>query len=178
MTVTDQDGKFSLYPEPGENFALVALHTELGFGFQRKEQFVQKPELRLSAWAGLECELKQNQPVQDQKEKQFVSLRTRIQNTEGLPDIYLDMYSSELPSEEGNLFRFRHIPSFYSTTITRGVPGHQGDQHFVPAATIELLPDETRQMSFGPLTPQQRAQLESSLRGMELHRKASEKAEK
>jgi beta-lactamase regulating signal transducer with metallopeptidase domain len=176
MTLTDHDGKFALYPAAKENFSLIALHPVAGFGYQRKEQFAQKPELRLAAWSGLECELKQDKPNQDEKVLQLVTLRTRIQNTDGLPDIYLNVYPGEAGTKKGNQFHFHHVPSFYSTAISRGIFANQGVTYHLPAATIELLPGETQQMSFGPLTPQQRARLESNRRMLEAPPKPVKKA--
>lgn len=176
MTRTDDDGKFAVYPAAGENFCLISLHPDTGIGFQRKEQFAQNRELRLAAWAGLECELKPDNLDEDQNQQQFVSLQTNIRNTEGLPQISLHTYPKNWQAPHGNKFQFAHIPPFFSTVISRGIPAPQGVTYHLTAATIDLLPTETRQMSFGPLTPQQRAQLESNRRRMEAPRRASDQA--
>lgn len=156
MTRTDSNGQFHFYPDGGWTYALMAVHPEFGFRLIYQKWFLEKHVVDLRAWACLECELKTVGA-----EKQFITLDTRIPEFPGLPDLSLGLDSvASRATKPGDKFHFRHVPAGYTTNIMRSFEGEQGTSYNVLAARVELLPGATRQMGFGPISEQQRQQLD------------------
>ena len=113
-----------------------------------------------------------------------MSLRTQIEATEAWPEIIFNQYWSDLPkSVQAEGFQYQQIPPINRTTISRSFRGQDGGSFSIPGASVNLLPGEIRELGLGPLSKQQRMQLnrmrESSRKRRELideKRKGQKKA--
>ncbi len=156
MTHSDAQGQFSLYPPKGVSFYVVAIHPKAGFNLARSSQFTTTGEVRLLAWATLVSKF-----AEEAGERQEASLRTRVRETDGFPEIVLTQYwvdlKQESPTDE---FRFTHVPPIFDTTISRDFRGLQGVSFGLPGATVGLMPGESRRLDLGPLSDKQREHLE------------------
>ena len=161
MAVSDDAGKFTLYPPHDTPYYVLAAHPGAGFALVTEEQFKNDRSIRLRAWAGLVV------GFDDPKHEQQVDLTTSISAFEGRPEISINQYGSELHREnETNEFHYGHIPSFYETTILRSLPTFSGGQASVSAAKVSILPGETRYLHLGAITPQQLNSIERLRTGM------------
>lgn len=155
MTLSDDKGQFALHPPKEVPYHVVVLHPKQGFALVRHEQFAEKREVTLLAWAQLVSKL-----MAEPGERQEASIRTTVRAEGGLPEIIFNQYWSDLERERPtDAFRYTHVPPIFATTISRDFLEEQGDSIGMPGATVELLPGESRQLGLGPLSDKQREQL-------------------
>ena len=156
MTDTDEQGRFSLYPPKNVNHYIVALHPDAGFAFRRSGQLVSSDDLKLMPWSSLVSEVAEEPGLE-----QRASLYTRVAQSEGWPEVLFNQHWVGLKIEEPTrVFAFTHVPPIFETTIERSFPVEQGVSLNLPGASVSLLPGETRSLGLGPLSEQQRKQLE------------------
>jgi hypothetical protein len=131
------------------------MHPEAGFSLVYDDSYKTDTTLKLMAWSGLVSKLK------DDKGEQQVDLTTSIKASDGKPEISLNQYWSDRNIEvEDRVFVYHGIPPIYDATVSRSFPSPDGGSTALPAATISLLPGETRTIEFGEITPQQREWLD------------------
>ncbi|MCL4192178.1 MAG: hypothetical protein KJZ87_10560, partial [Thermoguttaceae bacterium] len=155
MTLSDEDGRFALHPPKDSPFYIVVLHPKQGIALVRSEQFAKEREVRLLAWAELVTKL-----ADERGEQQEASIRTTVRAEDGYQEIIFNQYWVDLrQTRPTDAFRYTHVPPILATTISRDFPEEQGGSIGMPGATVELLPGESRQLDLGPLSGQQREQL-------------------
>lgn len=155
MTVSDEQGNYSLYPPQDTPYYVLAVHPEGGFSLVSSDSFLSDATLRLMAWSGLVSKLK------DEKGEQQVDLTTSIRASGGKPEISINQYWSDRRIEQKDrTFVYHRIPPIFDTTVSRSFPSPDGGATSLPAATVSLLPGETRTIEFGEITPQQREWLD------------------
>jgi len=165
MTRSDDAGEFVFHPPRDEAYYIIALHPDAGFALTADDQFAKAHQVRLSAWAGLISGFSK------EPEDQRASLRTRVPESDGRPEVVVNQYWSDLKKQEPTLvFRFTHVPPIYNTTISRDLPQKDGGSIGISGTSVGLLPGETRRVDLGPLSKQQRQQLNRTRRDSEIRR--------
>lgn len=155
MTLSDEEGRFALYPPKDSPFYIVVLHPKRGFALVRSEQFAKEREVRLLAWSELVTKL-----ADEPGEQQESSIRTTVRAEGAYPEIIFNPYWVDLRrARPTDAFRYTHVPQILATTISRDFPAEQGGSIGMPGATVDLLPGEARELGLGPLSDQQREQL-------------------
>lgn len=155
MTLSDEDGRFAVYPPKDSPFYIVVLHPKRGFALVRSEQFAKEREVRLLAWSELVTKL-----ADEPGEQQESSIRTTVRAEGAYPEIIFNQYWVDLKRPRpSDAFRYTHVPPILATTISRDFPEEQGGSIGMPGATVDLLPGEARELGLGPLSDQQREQL-------------------
>ncbi len=150
MTLSDALGTYTLYPPRDRPYYVLALHPQAGFSLVAAERVRTDPDIRLSPWGGIVTSL------EDAKNEQHADLKTKIEACEGRPEISIDQYWSDLQrKEKSRTFSFKHVPTIYRTSISRSFPSPDGGSTSLPAATVSLLPGETRRIDFGEVTKEQ-----------------------
>lgn len=175
MTLSDSRGQYALYPPPGEKYYLLAMHPEAGFTLVRSDQMPADGQIKLLPWAGLKTELGE---VPD--EIQTVNLTNRIEASAGWPEVVFNQYWDDLPQEmKDKGFVYNQIPPIYMANVNRSFRQPDGGGISLPGASVSLLPGEKRELGLGPLSKQQRAQLDSMRNfSRERRRKAEEQRNK
>jgi beta-lactamase regulating signal transducer with metallopeptidase domain/uncharacterized GH25 family protein len=155
MTHSSDKGHFALYPPKDQNFFIIAMHPDGGIGYSGMDQFNKDHNIHLLPWAGLLSEFSK------EPEKQEADIRTRIKQSGDIPGIEFIQYWIDLKKEQPTLrFGFTRIPPIVETTISRSISKMDGGAISLPGASVGLLPGETRRLDLGPLTEQQRQQLD------------------
>lgn len=150
LTHSDKNGKFSLYPPQDTPYYILAIHPQAGFTLVTDNQLRGDSNIILRAWGGIVTTLK------DPKNEQQADLTTSIEAYEGRPEITINQYWSDLKRpEKTRTFNFKHVPTIYSTSISRSFPSPDGGSTALPAASVSLLPGETRRIDFGEITKEQ-----------------------
>ncbi|MEZ6051102.1 MAG: carboxypeptidase regulatory-like domain-containing protein [Planctomycetaceae bacterium] len=169
LTLSDAKGAFSIYPPPGTNYSIIALHPDHGFTLIQETSLVNDHRVTLLPWGGIVAELS------EEPEQQVADLSTRISESDGRPEVVISQYWSDLKQEKPTLtFGFTHVPPIFDTTISRSFPTKDGGSTSVPGASVGLLPGETRRLDLGPLTKQQRERIEGTRKLMEQRQKQAE----
>jgi hypothetical protein len=155
LTRSGERGRFAIYPPKGQNFFLIALHPDGGIGFSGRNQFAHDHKIHLLEWAGLTSKFS------EEAEEQTAFLTTNISPSGDIPEINFTQGGSVLKKPQPPLlFSFTRVPPIFQTTISRGFSQKEGMSFSLPGASVGLLPGETRRLDLGPLTKQQRQQLE------------------
>ena len=155
MTRSNSSGQFDLYPPQGKKYYIVALHPEAGFALVRSDQVPADQKIKLQPWASLKTELDEVP-----NEIQTVSLDNYVKPDQGWPAIHFSQYWSELPQEvQQQGFVFNQIPPHFRLNINRNFKT-EGGGIVVVGDSINMLPGEKREIDLGPLSEQQRLQLE------------------
>ena len=155
MTTSDQAGQFQIEADSGVDYQLLIMHPEFGFRLISQESFLKNPEVILTSWGGLVIHL------DDPQQEQTVNLTTTIEATGDLPEIVINQYWSDLKMKaEAGAFSFGHVPVIFQTAISRSFQQDDGGSVSLNAASVSLLPGETRHFGIGPVTEQQKAQFE------------------
>ena len=151
MTHSGNQGRFSLFPPEHAEFYVVALHPTAGFGLEQRTALSDSGKIRLLPWATLVSRLDG-----ERGERQEASLRTRVAERDGLPEVIFNQYWNDLKKESpADTFRFTCVPPIFETTIDRDFPSEQGGSIGLPGATLNLLPGETRRLDLAPLSDKQ-----------------------
>jgi hypothetical protein len=159
MTYSDVAGRFVIYPPKDEPYYVIALHHDSGFSLTGDEGFIEDQQLRLLKWASL------TSGFSKEPEEQEASLRTRIAEAGGRPEIVFNQYWSDLKNKGPTLvFSFTHVPPIFDTMISRSFAQGEGTSISLPGASVSLLPGESRRLDLGPLSEQQRLQLDNHRR--------------
>ncbi|MCA9016015.1 MAG: carboxypeptidase regulatory-like domain-containing protein, partial [Planctomycetaceae bacterium] len=157
MTLSNAAGQFDLYPPADQKYYIMALHSEAGFALVRSDQLPSDQKFTLLPWAGLKTEL-----GEVPNETQTVDLTTQLEANAGWPAITFNQYWSDLPQEaQEQGFQYNQIPPLYQATINRSFKQPDGGGFSLPGASVSLMPGEKRELGLGPLSKQQRLQLES-----------------
>jgi hypothetical protein len=131
------------------------MHPDGGIGFSGQDQFNHNRKIQLLDWAGLVSQFS------EEPEKQNASLSTRVPPSGDIPEIVFAQYWSDMKMEQPTRrFGFTHVPPIFNTTISRSFSEKDGGSISLPGASVGLLPGETRRLDLGPLTEQQREELE------------------
>jgi len=155
LTRSSERGRFAIYPPKGQNFFLIALHPDGGIGSSGRNQFAHDHKIHLLEWAGLTSKFS------EEAEEQTAFLTTNISPSGDIPEINFTQGGSVLKKPQPPLlFSFTRVPPIFQTTISRGFSQKEGMSFSLPGASVGLLPGETRRLDLGPLTKQQRQQLE------------------
>lgn len=150
MTITDEIGKYSLYPPKDTPYYILAIHPEAGFAMFDHEQDATDTKIPLLAWGGIVTKL------EDPKNEQHADLSTTIESYDGKPEVVINQYWSDLNQKEKTReFRFLQVPPFRNTSISRSFPSPDGGSTSLSAATVNLLPGETRSIDFGEISQAQ-----------------------
>jgi RNA polymerase sigma-70 factor (ECF subfamily) len=158
VTDADATGGFALYPPKGLKYYVLALHPEFGISIVDNVTLANEPKVSLVPWASLETEL-QPQPGAVQ---QTVSLRTRLRENNGYPEIVFCQYWSDLNRNDStNVFRYSHVPSIYDTSVSRDFIEDDGGMMSTPMVSVSLLPGESRRVTIGPLSEKQQEYLKA-----------------
>ncbi|QDV20870.1 Regulatory protein BlaR1 [Gimesia panareensis] len=156
MTRSNSQGEFTLYPPAGKKYYIMALHPQQGFKFDSDDYFASQTEIKLLPWSGLKVNV-----AEVPGETQTVSLRTQVDARDGLPEISINQYWSDLPIEaQKQRFVYQQIPPINQTLISRMFQNKDGGGIGLAGVSVSLLPEEVREISLGPLSPQQAKQLE------------------
>ncbi|QDU52924.1 M56 family metallopeptidase [Gimesia panareensis] len=156
MVRSNSQGEFTLYPPAGEKYYIMALHPEQGFKFNTNDYFASQNEIKLLPWSGLKVNV-----AEVPGETQTVSLRTQVDARDGWPEISINQYWSDLPVEaQKQRFLYQQIPPINQTLISRMFQNKDGGGIGLAGVSVSLLPEEVREISLGPLSPQQAKQLE------------------
>ncbi len=170
ITDSDAEGRFALYPPKDVPYYVAAIHPELGFALVADEQFSGAGKVALLKWAGLASTLDQEPDLEEQ-----ASLSTRIAESGGRPEIFFDQSWEDLKEEDAKaVFQYAHVPPFHDTIIRRSIPVGEGTSISLPAASVSLLPGETRTLGLGQLSEQQRKQLEQYRKDLEKRRQSAD----
>lgn len=178
MTLSNSSGQFELYPPEKVKYYLLAMHPEAGFALVRSDRIQAEKKIKLLPWAGLKTEL-----GEVPNETQTVNLTNQVKAYQGWPEITFNQYWSDLPPDvQKQPFVFNQIPPLYRATINRSFKQPGGGGISFPGASVNMLPGERRELGLGPLSEQQRLQLErtresSRKRQRSLEEKRKSKAE-
>ena len=155
LTRTDDAGRFAVHPPRGTPFSLLAIHPDAGIALVEAEWFAKEPQLKLLPWGSVVAEFSK------EPEEQEASLRTSLPASETRPEISISQHWSDLKRPDPTLtFEFTHVPPIWQTSISRQFRQPDGGSTGVPGASVSVLPGEKREVSLGPVTEQQREQIE------------------
>lgn len=159
MTDSDPAGRFTLYPPKNDRYYIVAMHVDAGFALVSSDEtgFAANHAVTLVPWAGLIAKLEK-----ELGEDHEASIKTTIPAREGFPDVVIDQYWSDQKSDlPADFFGFTHVPPIFETSLSRTVPEGEGESIGLPGAKVTLRPGEIRRLDVGPLTDEQREQLQN-----------------
>ena len=148
MTLSDESGKFTLYPPRGTPYYILALHPDAGFSLIPDDPSRGETNVQLMKWGAITTSFK------DPKHEQQADLTTNIAATGGRPEVTINQYWSDL-KDKPKSFSFKHVPPIFDTTISRSFSNPDGGSTSLPAGSVSVLPGETRQIDFGEVTKQQ-----------------------
>ena len=150
MTVTDENGKYELYPPQDTPYYVLVVHPKAGFAMYDNNRFATETKIPMMDWAGIVTKL------EDPKNEQHADLSTTIDEYDGKPEVVINQYWSDLKQKEKTrTFRFLRIPPLRKTSISRSFPSPDGGSTSIPAATVNLLPGEIRSIDFGEISQAQ-----------------------
>lgn len=156
LRVTDEDGQFECHPDPQQPYSLLVVHPIKGFRLVDKMSFLSEQKIPLTPWSGLVVH------IDDQGGEQSVDLNTTIAASDARPEIVINQYWSDRKVQApAGAYSFKQIPAIYPTGISRSLPQPDGGSYSLNAASVSLLPNETRHFGIGPISKQQLEQLES-----------------
>ncbi len=159
VTDTDAAGRFVIYPPKGQKYYVLALHPAGGMNIARGQDFAESRKVQLLAWATLTSELGPEPGAE-----QSASISTRLEEKDGYPEVSIDQYWSDLKNEKPtSAFVFTHVPPILTTSISRDFAEPDGGSMGLNAASVSLLPGESRRIDLGPLSEKQREWLKSLL---------------
>lgn len=154
ITDTNSEGRFVHYlPKGQDRCYILALHPNAGIALIRFGDWqANEDAMRMLPWAKLESSVDAEAGTE-----QSVSLSTRLRDHDGYPQLVLSQYWSDLKRTNAtNNFQYSHVPPIWETSISRDFSEHGGGTTGVNAASVSLLPGESRQIGLGALSDKQR----------------------
>lgn len=149
MTLSDEQGQFTLYPPKDEPYWILALHPKSGFTLVSDDQFPASTNISLRKWGGIVARF------DDPQKAQTADLTTQINASAGRPQLFINQYWSDLKRKENTgLFHYSRVPTIHQTSISRSIPSRDYGSLGVPEASLSVLPGETRKIDFGKVTPE------------------------
>lgn len=157
MVRSDDTGEFAIHAEQ-KSFLLLVMHPDSGFAMVHAASWKSGQDVRLSPWGQLTTGVNEVPG-----EVQTVNLTSHIEEQDGLPEISITQYWSDLTSRGAPAlakFLYAHIPPILRATASRSFRGTRGSSTSVPGASVSLLPGERREIDLGPLSKEQKSQID------------------
>ncbi len=175
ITDTNSEGRYILYLPKGQDHCyILALHPNAGIALIRFGDWQANEDvMRMLPWAKLEISVGAEAGT-----VQSVSLSTRLRDHDGYPELVLSQYWSDLKqTKTTNNFQYSHVPPIWQTSISRDFAEPGGGTTGLDAASVSLLPGESRQIGLGTLSDKQREWLKQLRDGQQQRLDALKKQE-